>query len=246
MIDIPPEEHLPTPTSTGEVVWLEPYPDDLLEGMPNSTPGPDAAYETREAVSLAFVTALQLLPPRQRTVLILRDVLGFKASETAAILEITEESVTSALKRARSAVENRLETSGGKKPPPPPRSASEHDVVARLTNAFELGDVKAIISLCTDDVCFTMPPLPLEYRGREAATRFLMAVSAQQPDRYRTRATRANGQPAFGLYLRDPHGTVFHAIGLMVVTLSGTQVSGITRFDVGVLPRFGLPRAIPE
>jgi len=125
------EIDLPEPTRMGEVLWLEPYPDALLVGLADSAPGPEAQYEVREAISLAFVTALQLLPPRQRAVLILRDVLGYHAKEVARMLDSTEESVTSALKRARATLQLRLPPSGHGDQPPPPKSAAERELVER-------------------------------------------------------------------------------------------------------------------
>jgi RNA polymerase sigma-70 factor (TIGR02960 family) len=240
----PPGLNPPEATRLGEVVWLEPYPDVLLEGLADHRPDPEARYEAREAISLAFVTALQVLPPRQRAVLILRDVLGFHASEVADMLDSSEESVTSALKRARAALQRRLPPSWEREPPPPPNSASEQELVERFTRAFEAGDVDDVVALLTDDVWLTMPPLPLEYQGRELATRFLTAV--WQDLGYRLIATRANGQPAFGFYVRDPRARVAHANGLLVLTVAGSQISALTRFDNSVLPRFGLPRTLPD
>ena len=239
----PPD--LPEPTRLGEAVWLEPYPDALLDGLEETPPGPDAIYEAREAISLAFVTALQLLPPRQRVVLILRDVLGFRATEAASMLETTEESVTSALKRARATLERRLQTPGGHEPPPPPHSAAERQLVEQLTRAFENSNMEAVVALLSKDVRLTMPPLPLEYSGREQAGRFFTAVSLHGQRRYRIIPTRANSQPAFGMYIRDPGATIFHAIGLIVLTLAGSRISEMARFDTSVLPAFGLPRKLP-
>jgi RNA polymerase sigma-70 factor (TIGR02960 family) len=242
-MDMPIEPDLPEPTRLSEVVWLEPYPDVLLEGVTDSPPGPEARYEAREAISLAFVTALQLLPPRQRAVLILRDVLGYRATEVAQMLESTTESVTSALKRARATLARQTASAGERRPPPAPTSTAERELVERVTRAFEASDVEAIVALLSEDVLFAMPPL--EYIGRELAGRFLMAVTLQQRRRNRILATRANGQPAFGLYVCDPGGRVFHAMGLLVLTLADNQISAITRFDNSVLPRFGLPRKLP-
>jgi RNA polymerase sigma-70 factor (TIGR02960 family) len=241
-IDVPLVPDLPEPTRVGEVVWLEPYPDVLLEGAIDSPPGPEARYEAREAISLAFVTAVQLLPPRQRAVLILRDVLGYRANELAQMLDSTPESVTSALKRARATLEREMPPAGDRDPPPPPHSAAERQLVERLTRAFENSDIDAIVALLSEDVQFVMPPL--EYHGRELAARFLAAVTLQQRRRNRIVATRANGQPAFGLYVHDPGGLIFHAMGLLVLTLAGHHVCAITRFDTSVLPRFGLPRRL--
>ncbi len=235
----------PEPTRVGEVVWLEPYPDVLLEGYADSEPCPEARYDTREAISLAFMTALQHLPPRQRAVLILRDVLGFHASEVAGILEASEESVTSALKRARSALRRRLPPREEHEPPPAPNSAAEREVVDRLTRAYETGDVGGVVALLTADVVLTTPLVPLEYQGAEVAARFLNAVVFREGRAYRLVATRANGQPAFGVYVRDPHADVAHANGLLVLTLAGSRISAMTRFDNSVLPLFGLPRTLP-
>jgi RNA polymerase sigma-70 factor (TIGR02960 family) len=238
MADLAP----PEPTRLGEVLWLEPYPDDLLTGVADTAPGPEARYESAESISLAFITALQLLPPRQRAALILRDVLGFRASETAQLLSTTEESVTSALKRARAALD-RHQPPAQRRDPPPPHSAAERSLVRRLTAAFETGDVADVVALLTDDALFTMPPLPLEYQGRELAGRFL-AATALRPGWTASLAeapVRANGQPAFGLYVASQETGQSHTVGLLVLTLSGDRISAMTRFDASILPRFGLP-----
>jgi RNA polymerase sigma-70 factor (TIGR02960 family) len=232
------------PTRLGEVTWLQPFPDVLLEGLADRAPGPEARYETREAISLAFVTALQLLPPRQRAVLILRDVLGFRASEVAGMLESTGESVTSALKRARAAMARRLGPQEQQEPVPPPGSPTEQQLVARLTQAFESGEVQDVVALLTEDVLLSMPPLPLEYQGRELTRQFFAAVWRGR--QFRLVATRANGQPAFAFYVRDPQAGVAHANGLLVATLAGPQIRALTRFDNSVLPGFGLPRTLPD
>jgi RNA polymerase sigma-70 factor (TIGR02960 family) len=232
----------PEPSRLGEVAWLEPYPDVLLEDLPDYAPGPQARYEAREAISLAFITALQLLPPRQRAALILRDVLGYRASEAADILQASEQSVASALKRARATLARHLPA---REAPPAPHSPAEQRLVALLTRAFEAADVDGIVALLTEDAWLTMPPVPLEYQGRELAARFL-TLAFRRGRRFRLIATRANGQPAFGVYLRDPHTAVLRASGLLVVTLAGDRVSMITRFDNSVIPRFGLPRSLPE
>jgi RNA polymerase sigma-70 factor, ECF subfamily len=234
----------PEPTRLGEVAWLEPYPDLLLADLPDQAPGPQARYESREAISLAFITALQLLPPRQRAALILRDVLGFHTSEAAEILQASEPSVASALKRARATLAENLPP-GRHEAPPLPHSPAEQQLVARLTRAFEESDVDGLVALLTEDAWLTMPPVPLEYQGRELAARFFTLVF-RPGRRYRLVATRANGQPAFGVYVGDPHTAVLHAGGLIVLTLAGGRISMITRFDNSVIPRFGLPRSLPE
>jgi RNA polymerase sigma-70 factor (TIGR02960 family) len=246
LVSSPPSmPDLPEPTRLGQVLWLEPYPDLLLDQLMDTAPGPEARFEAREAVSLAFVTALQLLPPRQRAVLILRDVLGFHAREVAQVLDSTEESVTSALKRARATLQRLLPRSAERGQSPAPGSAAERKLVERFTRAFEAKDVHGIVGLLTEDVWLTMPPIPLEYQGHDLADRFLTAT-ALWLERPRLVATRANGQPAFGIYVRDSQAPVLHAIGLLVLTLAGDQISAMTRFDTSTLAYFGLPRTLPD
>lgn len=223
----------PEPTRHGEVTWLEPYPDTLLAGLPDAAAGPEARYETREAVSLAFVTALQLLPPRQRAALILRDVLGFPVRQVAGMLDATEQSVAAALKRARATLARERPTPD--RPPPAAGSPAERALLDRLVRAFEDGDVPAVVALMTDDVWIRMPPMPYEYQGRDRAARFLAAVPFRDGRRYRLVPARANGQPAYGVYGRDGG-----AAGLFVFTLDGDRVSALTRFEPALLPRFGL------
>jgi RNA polymerase sigma-70 factor (ECF subfamily) len=194
--------HLPEPTRYGELPWLEPYPDALLDGVPDAAPGPDARYESRETIALAFVTALQRLPPRQRAALVLRDVLGYRAAEVAAMLDTTETSVNSALQRARATLEATA--------PPPrdlaplPRSAAERELVGQFADAFENGRVEQLVALLTEDAWVTMPPEPFEYQGLETITEFFsQAFAARVHLTNRLVATRANGQPAFGHYVGD-------------------------------------------
>jgi RNA polymerase sigma-70 factor, ECF subfamily len=233
----------PPPSRRGEVLWLEPYPDTLLETVPDSAPGPETRLESTEAISLAFVTAVQLLSPRQRAVLLLRDVLGFRAAEVAEMLDTTHESVTSALKRARATVEARPHP--GATSVPPPDSPAERELVGELTRAFQAADVDGLVALLTRDVVVSMPPLPLEYHGREPAARFFREVAFRPGMAYRFLPTRANRQPALGVYLEDPQAALAHANGLLVATVRDTGISAITRFDASVLPRFGLPRLLP-
>jgi RNA polymerase sigma-70 factor (TIGR02960 family) len=239
-----PDVDLPEPTRYGEVVWLEPYPDMLLDELPGGPAGPEARFETMETVSLAFVTALQLLPPRQRAVLILRDVLGFHAGEVARILDSTEESVTSALKRARASLAGRMPPASADAPGP--SSAVERELVDRFARAFEAADVDAIVELLTDEVRLAMPPLPMEWHGRDLAARFLRPVFGRRQAAYRVVPTRANRQPALGVYARDPATGVWHAMGLLVLTLAGAGIGAITRFETGVLASFGLPRTMRD
>ncbi|MBV9795109.1 MAG: RNA polymerase subunit sigma-70 [Actinobacteria bacterium] len=231
------------PTPRDEPAWLQPFPDTLLDGADSGPPGPEARYEQTEAVSLAFVTALQLLPPRQVAVLILRDVLGFHASEVAAMLEVTLESVNSTLKRARASLQRREQVVAGHQPPPAVGSPAEDAIVARFARAWESADLDALVALLTDDAFIAMPPVPFGYEGRDAVIRYWASLFAADR-RFGLVPVRANGQPAFGAYQRGPVGDR-HATALYVLTLAGGRVRGMTRFEASVLPWFGLPRSLP-
>ena len=247
-LQAPPEgAPAPPPTRLGESVWLEPYPDALLEGVADRSQQPEARYETREAIGLAFVTGLQRLPPRQRAVLVLRDVLAFRAGEVAEMLGVTEVSVNRTLHRARNGLEQ-VPTPGGPELAPLPGSREERELVDRFTTAFEAGDIAGVVALLSEDALLTMPPEPLEYQGARAIGRFLSTVPAGGAlERFRLVPTRANGQPAFGCYLRDAHAPIAHAYGLMVLTLSGDRVAAITGFpDTSIFASFGLPRTLRE
>ncbi len=241
--DVPKVEP-PEPTRLGEVVWLQPYPDSLLDDTPAGPPGPEARYEQAEAISLAFVTALQVLPPRQVAVLILRDVLGFHASEVASMLDSTVESVNSALKRARASLQRRLPPATGRQPPPVLGSPAEEAIVAKFVRAWESADLDALVALLTDDVFVSMPPMPFEYEGRDVVAGFC-AILFGAGRRFDLVPTRANGQPAFGVYLRAPNG-IRHGTGLYVLALTGDRICAMTRFEASVLPWFGLPRSLPN
>jgi RNA polymerase sigma-70 factor (TIGR02960 family) len=234
----------PEPTRLGEVVWLEPFPDALLEGAIDVPLGPEARYEQTESISLAFVTALQVLPPRQLAVLILRDVLGFHANEVADMLDSTVESVNSALKRARASLQRRWPVAGDREPPPVADSAFEDAIVAKFVSAYESADLDALVALLTDDVFMSMPPMPLEYEGRDLVARFCACFFGSNR-RFDLVPTRANGQPAFGVYLRAPTG-IRHGTGLIVVTLTGDRICALSRFESSMLPWFGLPRSLPS
>ena len=207
---------------------LEPYPDTLLEDMPDGSPDPAARYEAKEAVELAFIVALQGLPPRQRAVLVLCDVLGFSGAEVAGMLDTGEVAVKGALQRARAAVDR----DRAARPP----SARERDVVQRFVDAVERADVDAVVGLLTADARLTMPPLPLVYQGHEAIAAFLREREDVRGAPLRLVPTRANTQPAFGAYLHD------HPRGLFVLTLEDDAVAGITWFsDTALFRHFGLP-----
>ncbi len=232
----------PEPTRWGEPIWLQPYPDSLLEGVPDRADGPDVRYETKEAVALAFVSGLQRMPPHQRAVLVLRDVLGFRAAEVAGMLDTTEASVNSALQRARAAVEQ------GPQARPLPSSPAERELLNRFSEAFERGDIDTVVSLLTDDAWIRMPPEPYEYQGGAAIGEFLRTRSIWRGGGgIRLVPTRANGAPAFAYYLHDAHADVARVGGVFVLDLEGDRIATITRFgDTGVLPHFGLPRTLPR
>jgi RNA polymerase sigma-70 factor (TIGR02960 family) len=235
----------PEPTRVGEPTWLQPYPDVLLEGIIDPSPGPDAHYETRETVELAFIAALQHLPPRQRAALVLRDVLGFRAAEVADVLDSSVESVKGALKRARATLGQRLPPADRDRSPLP-NSLDERDLVRRFADAFQADDINGIVALLTEDAWLTMPPSTLEYQGPPAIASFLRENAAwRHGQRYRLVPTRANTQPAFATYRTDPHAPILHATGVLVLTLEGERIAAITQFlDTSILSRFGFPRTL--
>jgi RNA polymerase sigma-70 factor (TIGR02960 family) len=240
-----PMTELPEPSRLSEPVWLEPYPDVLLEGLVDAAPGPEARYETKEALSLAFVAGLQHLQPQQRAVLVLRDVLSFQAAEVAEILDTTEAAVNSLLRRARTAVDTRL-SAARRERAPLPNSRSERAVVGRFAEAVEAGDVDTVVALLTGDAWLRMPPQPYEYQGAAAIGRFLHDRETRRGRPWRLVATRANGQPAFGCYLPCPHTGIARPGGLLVLTLAGDGIAEITWFaDSSVFTHFGLPRMLP-
>jgi RNA polymerase sigma-70 factor (ECF subfamily) len=221
---------------SGEPWWLEPYPDDLDD----LAPGPEARYDARESIALSFVAGLQHLPPQQRAVLVLRDVLGFPAAQAAGILGTTQAAVNSALIRARAG----LRADRDPLDVPVPRSAAEAAVVDRFVSAFERLDLDELVAVLTDDARLTMPPEPGEYRGPHSIAGFLLESHSGQG--IKLLPTRANGQPGLVLYLPDPSAPVWRACGLIVLTLRGSQVHAVTRFgDRGLLARFGFPRTLP-
>jgi|SRR5579884_1835506 len=238
----------PRPTRLSELTWLEPYPDALLDGVPDDAPGPEAVYEMREAVGLAFVTALQRLSDRQRAVLVLRDVLGFRAAEVASMLDVSEATVNSALVRARDAVSARSPASVERVPVA--GSARERELAMSFASAFEDGDMDRVVSLLTEDAWVTMPPEPFEYQGREAIREFVDHVARFRDDRGRARLvlTRANGQPALAHYLEPVPGAggPLQAAGLFVLSLREDGIAVLARFGGGdLVERCGLPSAVP-
>jgi len=234
----------PEPTRRAEPIWLEPYPDILLEGIPDDAPGPQARYESKEAIALAFVAGLQHLPPQQRAVLVLRDVLGYRADEVAEMLDTTAASVNSLLRRARAAFESRLPAAGRDRAPLP-SSRLERDVAGRFAEAVEAGDIDAVVTMLTEDAWLTMPPWPWEYQGPTAVGAFLRFLEGWRGAPLRLVPTRANGQPAFGCYRPTAQTDIARASSLVVLTLEGDRISAMTWFtDTSVFPHFGLPRML--
>jgi RNA polymerase sigma-70 factor (ECF subfamily) len=224
--------------SHAEISWLEPYPDQLLEGIADVAPGPEARFEAKESVALAFVSGLQHLAPRQRAVLVLRDVLGFHADEVAEMLGTSAASVTSALQRARTTLESRVPARRERLSMP--LSAAERDLVGRFADAFERDDIDGMVALLTADAVISMPPEPEWHRGREAIGRFLLDRHRSRKSAWRFVATAANLQPAYAYYLRDAEG--WKRAGLFVIGGRRDGIDSVTRFhDGGLLSRFGVP-----
>jgi RNA polymerase sigma-70 factor (TIGR02960 family) len=240
-----PMTELPEPSRMTEPIWLEPYPDVLLEGVADGSPGPEARYEAKEAIALAFVAGLQHLPPQQRAVLVLRDVLSFQATEVAEMLDTTGTAVNSLLRRARTAVDTRPPAAVRERAPLP-NSSPEREVVGRFADAVEAGDTETLVTLLTDDAWVRMPPQPYEYQGPEAIGRFLHDRAVSRGGPLLLLPTRANGQPAFGCYFPCPHTDIARQYGMLVLTLAGSKVAEITFFaDTSVFRHFGLPRTLP-
>jgi RNA polymerase sigma-70 factor (TIGR02960 family) len=237
---VPPFEP-PEPTRSTEVTWLQPYPDTLLEQMPDRAPGPEARYQMREAVELAFIAGLQRLPPRQAATLILRDVLGYSTAEVAEMFDTTQTAVKGALQRARTTLEQVRPTV---ERAAPPGSAQEQDLSRRFADAFTAHDIDGLVALLTDDAWLAMPPAPHEYHGVPAIVSFLRVSGAWRGRRRLLLVpTRANTQPAYGCYLADVDEPVADPAGLLVLTLQGNRIGGMTRFfDNSLLHRFGLPQ----
>jgi RNA polymerase sigma-70 factor (TIGR02960 family) len=228
----------PDPTRLGEAPWLEPFPETLLEGAYDLPLGPEARYEQVESISLAFVAGLQVLPPLQLAVLVLRDVLGFPAAEVASMIDRSDESVTSALKRARSTLERHRPVLGDRTRRSDPGWAAEQEVVARFVAAYEAADVAGVVALLTDDVFMSMPPIPFEYVGPDLVGEFLGLLFGAR--HFFLVPTRANGQPAFGAYVAGADG-VRRASGLITVTVTDRGISELSRFETDLFDWFGLP-----
>jgi RNA polymerase sigma-70 factor (TIGR02960 family) len=223
-----------------EVTTLAPYPEQWLREL--AGPGdPAAGYEVRESVQLAFLTVIQLLPPRQRAVLLLRDVLGFSTAETAQILQASPAAVTSALQRARATLQAHR-ACGRLRPASSPNLGAERALADRFTAAWHACDIGALVSVLAGDCLLTMPPAPLAYRGRDAIGSFFATVPAGGDlTAIRLIPIRANGQPAVAAYQRD--GDIARAYGIMVLTVHAGLIGEITGFaDPSLFPLFGLPQ----
>ena len=222
-----------------EIAWLEPYPDRLLEGLVDAAPGPEARYEAKETVALAFVSGLQHLAPRQRAVLVLRDVLGFHTDEVAEMLAASPASVNSALQRARTALDARVPVRRERLSV----SASDRDLVLRFADAFQRDDIDSVVALLTEDAVVSMPPEEEWHQGRDAVAAFLRERRLMRGAPWRFVASGANGQPAYAYYLLVDGR--WQRSGLFVIGLGDGGVASVTRFpDDGLLSRFGLPETL--
>ena len=227
-----------------ELPWLQPYPDRLLDRAAPNADQPDALVVARETIELAYLAAIQLLAPNQRAVLILRDVLGFSAAETAECLDTSVATVTSALQRARATLrENRPDEPGGWRPLTEP-SPDERALLQRYIDAHARADAPALVAMMREDIRFTMPPQPSHYAGRAEVGAFL-SESLRVEGEFRLLATTANRMPAAANYLRAPGETEFWALSLDVLRFGDGQLAEITTFEPSLFPYFGLPERWP-
>ena len=241
-----PVEFAPLRTPDDEVAWLEPYPDAALERIADREPGPEARYEAHETIQLAFIAAIQLLPARQRAILLLRDVLGWSASETAALLETSVASINSALQRGRTTLSQRLPSGL----PTAPRAIDERHraLLTRYMEAWEESDVDGFVALLREDAVWSMPPWRQWYVGRVPIREFMSWV--WRPDRglrHRLTPAAANGQPAFGLYKSAVGETEWRAFALQVLEIRHDTIASVTSFvDERLFAPFGLPPVLPR
>jgi RNA polymerase sigma-70 factor, ECF subfamily len=232
----PANPHDPPAPAITEPVWLEPFPDEWLAELEmENASGPEASYAAHESITLAFMVALQALPPRQRAVLILRDVLDWQAREVAEMLDLTVSAVNSALHRARVTLARNYHRDGLNAAPSLPSDPALQAVLDRYVRAWEAADVAMLVSLLKEDASLAMPPSPTWFQGRAAIGAFFesMIFSGNAPGTWRLQPTRANGQPAFGVYQRAESG-VYRAFSLQILTLSAgadaERVGAITSF----------------
>jgi RNA polymerase sigma-70 factor (TIGR02960 family) len=234
----------PEPTQRDEIIWLQPYPDSLLEGIADTVPGPEARYSQREAIQLAFVAGLQRMPPRQAATVLLRDVLGFGTGEVAAMLKTSPTAVKGTLQRGRAALQGSWTDA---EHPPQPQSVAENDLAERFAAAYLAADIDGVVTLLTDDAWLSMPPAPHQYHGLDAISSFLRASFDFRGERTAyVVPCRANNQPAFGSYQQSPGEAIARPGGLFVLSLAGEHIRGLTRFHLDDLyPRFELPASLP-
>lgn len=239
-----PVTGMPEGAPATEIAWLDPYPDSQIEGIADDRPNPEARYATREAVQLAFVAAIQQLPPRQRVALLLCDVLGWAATETATLLGGSTASVNSALQRARETLAKRYPE--GRPAAMSPPSATQKDLLDRYLRAWEGHDLDGFVALLKEDATFTMPPWLQWYAGR-AAIRAFFAIAWQSCRGMRVIPAAANGQPAFAVYARTDADPRFTANGIHVLTLEHERISAMTIFlEPRLFEAFGLPLVLDE
>jgi RNA polymerase sigma-70 factor (TIGR02960 family) len=230
---------VPSLHSFAEVPWLQPYPDRLLDEIAPSEDEPDAVVVAKETIELTFLAVIQLLPPRQRAVLIVRDVLGWSASETAALLDVTVAAANSALQRARATLRERLPARPSDWDGAAP-SDQERALLAGFIDAHERADAAAAAALAREDIRITMPPHPWCYDGL-ALIAPLLQQGLSEPGDWRLLPTRANRQPAAASYLRARGDDRFRAFKLDVLRVEGGLIAEITTFDARLFPAFGLP-----
>jgi RNA polymerase sigma-70 factor (TIGR02960 family) len=233
---------VPSLASFGDVPWLQPYPDRLLEEIAPAAEEPDAALVGRETIELTFLAVVQLLPPRQRAVLVLREVLDWPAAEVAEMLDMGVAAVNSALQRARATLRAQLPTGDREDWTAPEVSAAERELLQGFIDAHERGDTDAALALIAEDVRVTMPPLELLYVGRAALAGLM--ERAWGMGEWRLVATAANRQPAAASYLRAPGDTAFRAYKLDVLRIADGRIAEATTFDAGLFAAFGLPAVL--
>jgi len=242
--ELGPPSSAPPKVPAEDVPWLDPYPDEAFAGVSVAPLGPEARYEMREAVELAFVAAIQHLPPRQRAVLLLRDVLGSSAAEAAQLLEMSTASINSALQRARATLEARA---GSPRRRAPEGEAAQRALLERYVETWESSDLDGLIDLLKADAILSMPPFREWFEGRDAIRGFFAyAWSTRGYAGFRLLPTAANGQPAFGLYSRTHDSAEFRAHSLQVLTLRDAQIEVLTNFkNARLFGAFGLPAVLP-
>jgi RNA polymerase sigma-70 factor, ECF subfamily len=239
----PSAQGKPSPEPANEIAWLEPYPDEEIDHLPDAAPGPDARYETREAVRLAFVAAIQLLPPRQRAALLLCDVMGWSAEETARMLEASSASINSALQRARATLAKRFPK--GRLDVPGAPDEAQRGLIDRYVRAWESADLDSFVALLRNDVVYSMPPWREWYQGRDEVRAFFTWAWSHYGG-FRLVPIAANRQPAFAIYSRAKSGGEWRAHTIQVVSMQDRAIAALTSFrDRRLFEPFGLPAALP-